>query len=484
MIGLDQRRKEEIAKLINNEGLDQFDIGEALGQGAFGKVFLATHILTRERVAIKMMDLVAAKKEDEKNDIRVKREIDFLSKFHHNNIVQVYQVIKSNNIINIVQEYINGNELKKYIDDNKGLSEKEASSFFQQIVCSIEFIHKLRICHRDLKPENLLLTDKKQVKLIDFGLSNSYKKGEYLNTHCGSPIYAAPEMLDDKKYNPIMTDIWSIGIILYYMVTNRTPFEGNDAGEIFKQAKNGKISYPDNMSKDCKDMLKKLLTPDPKKRIKIQDIKKHPFYNLCGNVLKSNHPGLDITKYVIPVEESVLKIMMDMGYPEYRVREDVIRNMHNNCTTTYYLLLRKKSRRTPNIADLHSDLFEKYLEDPENDLEKYNYDINEVVKARVNKPENLAEDEDKNNQLDNVIDINEDIKEFAAEKTNTKPVVTTNDNVKDDNTDDNNIKKDNTDNNVIIIKKKENKKKEKKKKEKIMNIHFIKKFFFQRTRKK
>lgn len=380
----DNKKMEEKAKLVKDESLGQFNVGEELGKGAFGQVFLATHRLTGERVAIKMMDVVAANKQDEKNDIRNKREIEYLSKFHHNNIVQVYQVIKAGNFMNIVQEYISGSELRKYVDEKKGLDEKEASVFFQQLLASIEFIHKLQICHRDLKPENLLLNHKKEIKLIDFGLSNYYKKGQFLNTHCGSPIYAAPEMLEsDKKYNPIMTDIWSIGVILFFMVTDRTPFEGNDALDLLKQAKSGKINFPDTLSRDCKDLIKKILTPDPKKRIKIPDIKKHPWFSLGGNPLKSVHTGLDVTKYVIPIDEDIVKFMLNMGYTEARVKEDVIRNEHNNCTTTYYLLLRKKSRKKPSIADLVSEDFEKYVADPQNELAAYNNSLDEVIKQRI-----------------------------------------------------------------------------------------------------
>jgi len=131
-------------------------------------------------------------------------------------------------------EYIEGGELFNYIVSKTRLREKEACKFFQQIISGIEYIHKLKICHRDLKPENLLLDKNKNIKIIDFGLSNTYKSGNTLKTACGSPCYAAPEVVAGKRYHGLMIDIWSSGVILFAMICGYLPFEDPNTGKLYK----------------------------------------------------------------------------------------------------------------------------------------------------------------------------------------------------------------------------------------------------------
>ena len=133
----------------------------------------------------------------------------------HPNIVHLYSVIQTNQYIYLIMEYISGKELFDYIVLKKRLQENEACKFYQQIISGIEYLHKLKIVHRDLKPENLLLDSKKNIKIVDFGLSNMYLNNELLSTACGSPCYAAPEMINGEKYNGLLVDIWSYCFICY-----------------------------------------------------------------------------------------------------------------------------------------------------------------------------------------------------------------------------------------------------------------------------
>jgi len=143
----------------------------------------------------------------------------------HNNLIQLYSIIETKTTIYLIMEYANGGELFDYIDQRKKLTEQEACKFFRQIISGIEYLHKLGISHRDLKPENLLLDHNKDIKIVDFGLSIIFNKSELLSTPCGSPCYAAPEMIQGLKYRGSNVDIWSCGIILYTMIVGYLPFE-------------------------------------------------------------------------------------------------------------------------------------------------------------------------------------------------------------------------------------------------------------------
>jgi 5'-AMP-activated protein kinase catalytic alpha subunit len=174
-------------------------VGKTLGEGTFGKVRLGTHTLTGEKVAIKILE---KDKIAEKADVqRVTREIQILKIVRHPNVIQLYEIIETNRQLFLIMEYANGGELFDHIVKRKRLEEKEACRYFQQILSGIEYLHKNKVCHRDLKPENLLLDERQNLKIVDFGLSNTYKMaGDSLKTACGSPCYAAPEMIAGKRY--------------------------------------------------------------------------------------------------------------------------------------------------------------------------------------------------------------------------------------------------------------------------------------------
>jgi 5'-AMP-activated protein kinase catalytic alpha subunit len=156
---------------------------------------------------------------------RVAREIHILKLIRHPNIIQLYEIIETPKQLYLIMEFAEGGELFDHIVSKNRLDEDEACEFYQQIIDGIEYIHELHVVHRDLKPENLLLDANKNIKIADFGLSNTYKKGELLKTACGSPCYAAPEMIAGKKYEGVNVDIWSSGVVLFAMICGYLPFE-------------------------------------------------------------------------------------------------------------------------------------------------------------------------------------------------------------------------------------------------------------------
>ena len=172
-------------------------------------------------------------------------------------------------------EYCNGGELFDYIVRHTRLSEKQACKFYQELISGIEYIHQSGVCHRDLKPENLLLDYDLTLKIVDFGLSNMYEPSATLKTACGSPCYAAPEMIAGKRYHGLGSDIWSMGIILYAMICGYLPFEDPNTSKLYKKILNCDYLIPGFISKTSKDLIKKILNTDPTKRLTIKEIRNH-----------------------------------------------------------------------------------------------------------------------------------------------------------------------------------------------------------------
>jgi 5'-AMP-activated protein kinase catalytic alpha subunit len=183
----------------------------------------------------------------------------------------------------------------------------------------VEYLHKLGIVHRDLKPENLLLNHNKQIKIVDFGLSNTYQTGETLKTACGSPCYAAPEMIAGKRYFGSNVDIWSCGVILFALVCGYLPFEDPNTGNLYKKILNGDYTIPKFISPDCRDLITKTLNTTPEERFKIADIKKHAWYNSVE--VQKVSGGIFIGLSQIPINKAVLDLTMDYNFKkEYMVK--------------------------------------------------------------------------------------------------------------------------------------------------------------------
>ena len=382
--------------------IGQFILGDIIGSGTFGTVRIATHCLTNEKVAVKVLDKVRIL--EEINKTRFEREIKILKLLHHRNLIQLYSVIQNSTTIYLIMEYAEGDELFDYINNKKRLSETEACRFYQQMISGIEYLSKIKVVHRDLKPENLLLDNNHNLKIVDFGLSNVYPIDDngLLSTACGSPCYAAPEMIQGKKYIGVNVDIWSSGIILYAMLCGYLPFEEKSNDLLYKKITKGEFVTPFYLSDSAKDLLKKVLNVNPERRLDIEGIKNHEWFNII-NPKPNLSEGLLIEKVVIPVDEDILKEMKKFGYKINDVRINVLYNKHNHITTTYYLMLRQKVRSCiPSIADLKSRLFKEYINNENNLLEKYGNSIeNYISTIKKDETENdNANNEDKNNDIE------------------------------------------------------------------------------------
>ena len=256
--------------------IGQYVLGETLGMGSFGKVKLAEHSLTKHKVAVKILNRKKIKSLDMMGKIR--REIQNLKLFRHPHIIKLYEVIGTPTDIFMVMEYVCGGELFDYIVKHGRLSEDDARRFFQQIISGVDYCHRHMIVHRDLKPENLLLDSYNNVKIADFGLSNMLTDGDFLKTSCGSPNYAAPEVISGKLYAGPEVDVWSCGVILYALLCGKLPFDDEYIPNLFKKIKGGIFTIPNHLSEQTKDLLVKMLQVDPLKRATIPQIRDHEWF--------------------------------------------------------------------------------------------------------------------------------------------------------------------------------------------------------------
>ncbi|XP_052775914.1 5'-AMP-activated protein kinase catalytic subunit alpha-2-like isoform X3 [Mya arenaria] len=256
--------------------IGHYIIGDTLGVGTFGKVKIATHHLTNHKVAVKILNRQKIKSLDVVGKIR--KEIQNLKLFRHPHIIKLYQVISTPTDIFMVMEYVSGGELFDYIVKNGKLKEHEARRFFQQIVSGVDYCHRHMVVHRDLKPENLLLDHNLDVKLADFGLSNMMHDGEFLRTSCGSPNYAAPEVISGKLYAGPEVDVWSCGVILYALLCGTLPFDDEHVPTLFRKIKSGIFNIPEYLNKEVVSMLCHMLQVDPLKRATMKDIRDHDWF--------------------------------------------------------------------------------------------------------------------------------------------------------------------------------------------------------------
>ncbi|CAN0103557.1 unnamed protein product [Ectocarpus sp. 8 AP-2014] len=257
----------------------QFVLSKTMGEGTFGEVKLAVHTPTSERVAAKVLEKSRIKTIADVK--RVSREIKILKRVRHPNVIALYEVMDTPSTIYFMMEHCDGGELFDYIVRHQRLQEGQACFFFRQLVDGIEYLHKHDVTHRDLKPENLLLQssdDGWRLKIIDFGLSNTHEGGKLLQTACGSPCYAAPEMIAGERYQGPAADIWSCGVVLFTLVAGFLPFEDPNTSALYKKILSGSYEKPNWLSEGAKHLLALILNTDPTKRATVSVIRRDQWY--------------------------------------------------------------------------------------------------------------------------------------------------------------------------------------------------------------
>lgn len=324
------------SKISGGIRIGHYVLSKTLGTGTFGKVKLAYHQVTGHKVAVKILSRQKIKSLDVVGKIR--REIQNLKLVRHPHIIKLYQVISSPTEFYMVMEYVPGGELFEYIVKKGKLEEPEARKIFQQLVSGIDYCHRHNVVHRDLKPENLLLDNNKNVRIADFGLSNMMSDGEFLRTSCGSPNYAAPEVISGKLYAGPEIDVWSCGVILYALVCGVLPFDDESVPQLFMKIRKGVYHKPNNLSLECLELIGRMLEVNQVKRITIQEIKQDKWFKT------------DLPTYLFPDEllaqrreiidmETVYEVAEKFKVEDKKVI-DVIREQQN------YIKTSSKNRNT------------------------------------------------------------------------------------------------------------------------------------------
>jgi len=311
-------------------------MGKTLGIGSFGKVKVAEHVLTGHKVAIKILNRRKIKAMD--MDEKVRREIKILRLFMHPHIIRLYEVVETPTDIFVVMEYVKSGELFDYIVEKGRLGEAEALRFFQQIVSGVEYAHRNMVVHRDLKPENLLLDSRLNVKIADFGLSNVMRDGHFLKTSCGSPNYAAPEVISGRLYAGPEVDVWSCGVILYALLCGSLPFDDENIPNLFKKIKGAIYTLPSHLSAGARDLIPRMLYVDPLKRITIPEIRQHGWFGMHLPRYLAVPPPDTVTQ-AQKLDTETLEAVVKTGFDRQMVMDSLRQRLHNKATVAYYLIL-------------------------------------------------------------------------------------------------------------------------------------------------
>ncbi|KAF9223139.1 Pkinase-domain-containing protein [Gyrodon lividus] len=273
-VSISQNQKAQLANAYNELGrelasqkirvIGNYTLGKVIGEGAYGKVRMGTHRLSSTRVAIKQIPKAMS--------ASLTREIHHHRQLHHPHVTQMYEVIATESHIWIVTELCSGGELFDYLAEKGRLSEDETRIIFGQLCLAVAYLHDKGVVHRDLKLENVLLDERCRVKLGDFGFTREYEKGVYMETFCGTTGYAAPEVLQGKRYLGAEVDVWSMGVILYCLLTGTLPFDDDDEAIMKKKVIKGEYEDPEWLSQEARDLIRNILQSDPSQRLTISQI--------------------------------------------------------------------------------------------------------------------------------------------------------------------------------------------------------------------
>ncbi|XP_027961581.1 serine/threonine-protein kinase SIK3 isoform X6 [Eumetopias jubatus] len=323
-----------------------YEIDRTIGKGNFAVVKRATHLVTKAKVAIKIIDKTQL---DEENLKKIFREVQIMKMLCHPHIIRLYQVMETERMIYLVTEYASGGEIFDHLVAHGRMAEKEARRKFKQIVAAVYFCHCRNIVHRDLKAENLLLDANLNIKIADFGFSNLFTPGQLLKTWCGSPPYAAPELFEGKEYDGPKVDIWSLGVVLYVLVCGALPFDGSTLQNLRARVLSGKFRIPFFMSTECEHLIRHMLVLDPNKRLSMEQICKHKWMKLGDtdpnfDRLIAECQQLKEERQIDPLNEDVLLAMEDMGLDKERTLQSLRSDAYDHYSAIYSLLCDRHKR--------------------------------------------------------------------------------------------------------------------------------------------
>ncbi|KAJ8023834.1 Serine/threonine-protein kinase BRSK2 [Holothuria leucospilota] len=336
-----------------------YRLEKTLGKGQTGLVKLGVHCITGRKVAVK---IVNKEKLSESVLMKVEREIAIMKLIEHPHVLGLFDVYENKKYLYLILEHVSGGELFDYLVRKGRLTPREARKFFRQIISAIEFCHSHSVCHRDLKPENLLLDDRNNIRVADFGMASLQLEQSLLETSCGSPHYACPEVIRGEKYDGRKADVWSSGVILYALLVGALPFDDDNLRNLLEKVKKGVFHIPHFVPPDCQNLLRGMVEVNAEKRLAISQIKRHPWF-LVGS--KNENQEELITRNIQPlkvpvllgeedIDPDVLGSMGSLGC--FKDKERLLANLlsphHNTEKVIYALLLDRKHRRPSTEDDL------------------------------------------------------------------------------------------------------------------------------------
>ncbi|CAL4086405.1 unnamed protein product, partial [Meganyctiphanes norvegica] len=340
---------------LNKNSYRKMVLGKSPGQVETCLVKMGVQCVSGKRVAIKIIN---REKLSESVLQKVEREIAIMKLIEHPHVLGLFDVYENKKYLYLVLEHVSGGELFDYLVKKGRLTPKEARRFFRQIISALDFCHSHSICHRDLKPENLLLDEKNNIRIADFGMASLQPDGSMLETSCGSPHYACPEVIRGEKYDGRRADVWSCGVILYALLVGALPFDDDNLRQLLEKVKRGVFHIPHFVPPDCQDLLRGMIEVSPEKRLTLSDINKHSWVIAGGKgELELEKPMMEVVQtHIIPAKDSidpdVIKNMASLGCfkDKDKVMQELLEPAHNTEKVIYFLLLDRK-RRKPSAED-------------------------------------------------------------------------------------------------------------------------------------
>ncbi|XP_075906330.1 serine/threonine-protein kinase BRSK2-like, partial [Nelusetta ayraudi] len=325
-----------------------YRLEKTLGKGQTGLVKLGVHCVTCQKVAIK---IVNREKLSESVLMKVEREIAILKLIEHPHVLKLHDVYENKKYLYLVLEHVSGGELFDYLVKKGRLTPKEARKFFRQIMSALDFCHSHSICHRDLKPENLLLDEKNNIRIADFGMASLQVGDSLLETSCGSPHYACPEVIRGEKYDGRKADVWSCGVILFALLVGALPFDDDNLRNLLEKVKLGVFHMPHFIPPDCQNLLRGMIEVDATKRLTLEQIQKHTWYIGGKNEPEPEQPvPRKVTIRSLPsaddIDPDVLDSMHSLGCfrDKNKLLKDLLSDEDNQEKMIYFLLLDRKER--------------------------------------------------------------------------------------------------------------------------------------------
>ncbi|KAH8277296.1 hypothetical protein KR026_008741, partial [Drosophila bipectinata] len=318
---------------VNGNGNGVYKIIKTLGKGNFAKVKLALHVPTGREVAIKVIDKTQLNTSARQ---KLYREVKIMKLLNHPNIVRLFQVIESERTLYLVMEYASRGELFDHLVKNGRMRERDARVIFRQLVSAIQYCHSKFVVHRDLKAENLLLDQHMNIKIADFGFGNTFDPNAQLETFCGSPPYAAPELFMGRKYAGPEVDAWSLGVVLYTLVSGSLPFDGGTLKELRERVLRGKYRVPYYISMDCENLMRKFLVLNPAKRTSLSAVMSDKWINLGHD---ENDRLRAYRERPMELQDPArMDILVSMGHKRRDVEQSVKGQLFDDIYCTYMLL--------------------------------------------------------------------------------------------------------------------------------------------------